>query len=230
MKRVVSHEAKTTNRQSVLLGGSVNTERGNTEKATDGNGSGDLGASAGQPSEAIVVHWSCAIPARSGSLLTHGACERTGSGSKPARANPVELASCEVRVPVLSHRAVVVAVGSGNGVGSHSLLAITPPHFPVLSPPHWDRDRRELWFDGMLIKRFRQPSPSQENILTAFQEEGWPPSIDDPLPQDPEQEPKRRLNHTIRNLNRLHKSNRIRFVGDGSGERVMWKRVLAADW
>jgi hypothetical protein len=91
--------------------------------------------------------------------------------------------------------------------------------------PSWDCDRQELWFCGVLVKRFRIPSPNQVAILSAFQEEGWPSRIDDPLPPKPEQDPKRRLHDTIRNLNRSHRHAILRFVGDGSGQGVLWESL-----
>ena len=66
---------------------------------------------------------------------------------------------------------------------------------------------------------------NQEAILTAFQEEGWPARIDDPLPPHPEQDPKRRLNDTIKCLNRKQSQSLIHFRGDGTGEAVIWERV-----
>ena len=38
------------------------------------------------------------------------------------------------------------------------------------------------------MKQFKVPSPTQESILAAFEEEGWPAAIDDPLPPQPEQD------------------------------------------
>ena len=35
---------------------------------------------------------------------------------------------------------------------------------------------------SQIVKQYRVPSLSQEAILDAFEEEGWPPAIDDPLP------------------------------------------------
>lgn len=156
----------------------------NLQEATDGNGSGELDA---QPSDAIMVHWSC-----------------------PAATKPKTAAG----------PAVV-----SSQVSPQSHVAVSTPHSSVALTPIWDQARRELWFDGHLIKRFRQPSPNQETILAAFQEEGWPSSIDDPLPHDPGQEPKRRLHFTIRNLNRGHKRVAIHFAGDGTGQGVTWKRL-----
>lgn len=92
--------------------------------------------------------------------------------------------------------------------------------------PHWDRDRRELWLGAKLVKQFRLPSRNQETILAAFEEEGWPPSIDDPLSPHPEQDTKRRLHETIRSLNRHQKHRLLRFQGDGTGQRVLWERLF----
>jgi len=49
------------------------------------------------------------------------------------------------------------------------------------SKPRWDGDTRTLWFGDSVCKRYTRPAPSQEKILTSFQEEGWPNRIDDPL-------------------------------------------------
>jgi hypothetical protein len=67
--------------------------------------------------------------------------------------------------------------------------------------PHWDAERRELRFDGQVVKQFGVPAPNQELILAAFQETAWATVIDDPLPPDGEQEPKQRFRATIRSLN-----------------------------
>ena len=68
--------------------------------------------------------------------------------------------------------------------------------------PHWDHTDGTLYVGEQVIKRFRHRSPNQEIILTAFQEEGWPWRIDDPLPPSPDVVPKRRLHDTIKWLNR----------------------------
>lgn len=105
--------------------------------------------------------------------------------------------------------------------------APSPPS--AASRPHWDRDLQELRYEGVVIKRFKVPAPNQEVILSAFEEEGWPPRIDDPLPPQVDQEPKRRLHDTINSLNRNHQAARIRFLGDGSGQGVRWTRLDAAE-
>jgi len=88
--------------------------------------------------------------------------------------------------------------------------------------PHFDPKLRELRVGDQLVKHFKSPAPNQQVILSAFEEEGWPPRIDDPLPPHPDQDSKRRLNDTIKSLNRHQKSRLIHFEGDGTGEGVRW--------
>ncbi len=95
--------------------------------------------------------------------------------------------------------------------------------------PKWDRDRRELRIGGKIVKVFKLPSPMQESILMAFEEEHWPPRIDDPLPGHPDYHPKRRLHDTIKSLNRNQKHCLIRFMGDGTGEGIRWELVPAKE-
>ena len=90
--------------------------------------------------------------------------------------------------------------------------------------PLWDRNRRILRVGETIVKQYRVPSPSQETILIAFEEEAWPAVVDDPLPPpQPGQDTKRRLRATIQSLNEGQKNRLIRFRGDGSGERIVWE-------
>ena len=91
--------------------------------------------------------------------------------------------------------------------------------------PTWDRDRHELRVDGQLVKIFKLPSPNQEMVLAAFDEEGWPARIDDPLPPSTDLEPKRRLHDTIKSLNRNQKARLVRFMGDGTGQGIQWALI-----
>lgn len=104
-------------------------------------------------------------------------------------------------------------------------VAPAPPAPPSRVVPHWDADLQELRINGLIVKQFKVPAPNQEMVLAAFEEEHWPPRIDDPLPPQSDQEPKRRLHDTIISLNRSHKHRLIRFMGDGSGEGVRWTLV-----
>jgi hypothetical protein len=89
--------------------------------------------------------------------------------------------------------------------------------------PEWDRDRQQLRLGNKIIKQFKVPAPNQEAILAVFEEESWPPRIDDPLSPVGDQDPKRRLHDTINSLNRNQKVSVIRFLGDGSGQGVRWE-------
>ena len=88
--------------------------------------------------------------------------------------------------------------------------------------PHWDADRRELTVAGKVIKRIRRPSSNQERILAIFEEDGWPPKLDDPLPGNPDA--KHRLRDTVYHLNHDHVTKDIiSFHTDGTGEAVLWE-------
>jgi len=89
--------------------------------------------------------------------------------------------------------------------------------------PQWDRERRELRLRGILVKRFKWAALNQEIVLGTFQEEAWPARIDDPLPPQPGQDPKRRLHDTIKCLNRKQEHPLLNFRGDGTGEGVIWE-------
>lgn len=89
----------------------------------------------------------------------------------------------------------------------------------------WNPERRELTVNSDVVKRFRVPAPNQQLVLTAFQEEGWPERIDDPLPPAQGIQPKRRLHATINCLNRNQKLHLIRFGGDGNGHGICWHLV-----
>lgn len=89
--------------------------------------------------------------------------------------------------------------------------------------PIWDPNLRELSFQGQVIKRYRVPAPNQELILAAFEEDGWPDWIDDPLPPVPNIEPKRRLQATIKSLNRNQTVPKLRFHVNHNGQIVSWE-------
>jgi hypothetical protein len=95
--------------------------------------------------------------------------------------------------------------------------------------PNWDRETRRFVVGEQLVKHFRVPSPNQAAVLDAFQEEGWPRWVDDPLSPLPDQEPKRRLRDTIKCLNQHQVSRAIRFHGDGTGQRVSWALMVGAE-
>ena len=93
----------------------------------------------------------------------------------------------------------------------------------VLLFPHWDAARRVLCIGPHVVKRFRFSAPNQESVLAAFQEEGWPPAVYDPLPGSGKLDAKQRLHDTIKFLNRNQENQFITFRGDGNGERILWE-------
>ena len=95
--------------------------------------------------------------------------------------------------------------------------------------PKWDPSRQQLLLDGKIVKEFKVPAPNQEQVLIAFEEEGWPVHIDDPLPPRPEQDPKQRLHTTVNALNRNQRNHLIRFCGDGRGEGVRWELLAPGE-
>jgi hypothetical protein len=100
------------------------------------------------------------------------------------------------------------------------------PSIEVASPslvPQWDKERQELRLGRLIVKQFKVPAPNQEMVLAAFEEEHWPPRIDDPLPPHADQDPKRRVHDTINTLNRHQKNPLIHFLGDGTGEGIRWQ-------
>ena len=92
-----------------------------------------------------------------------------------------------------------------------------------LERPQWNPDRRELSFREQLVKFYRVPSPNQELILSVFQEDNWPEFIDDPLPPHGDVDPHRRLQATVKSLNRHQTDRLIRFRCNRS--RVFWQPI-----
>jgi hypothetical protein len=105
-----------------------------------------------------------------------------------------------------------------------TLAGAPPPDgaAPGLDSPHWDALGRRLCWQGLLVKEYRQPAGNQELILAALEEEGWPPRIDDPLPQARGHDPKVRLRAAVKALNGHQLHRLIRFRCDGTGEGVGW--------
>ncbi|MBY0455979.1 MAG: hypothetical protein K2V38_01430 [Gemmataceae bacterium] len=91
-----------------------------------------------------------------------------------------------------------------------------PPDPPPREVPQWDATARRLSFRGRECKRFAKPAQNQELVLAAFQEEGWPEAIDDPLPGG-------KLGRTVESLN--DRLEHIRFRLNGAGTGVIWQPV-----
>jgi hypothetical protein len=79
-----------------------------------------------------------------------------------------------------------------------------------------------------VVKRFRVPAENQELILAAFEEEGWPKHIDDPLPVRDGIDPQTRLHDAINRLNGRQTNRLLCFRGNGNGTGVLWELVAPA--
>ena len=119
---------------------------------------------------------------------------------------------------------------SDNGIPAPKLPAGTPSDQkqPDIEGPKpvWDGSRRELRFDNQVVKRFRVPAANQEIILQAFQEDGWPHCIDDPLRPNKDSDAKGRLLATIKSLNRNQSAPLILFHGNGNGFQIYWEPTI----
>ncbi|MCU0873293.1 MAG: hypothetical protein MUE50_13210 [Pirellulaceae bacterium] len=149
-------------------------------------------------------------------VLTEDGCSFARSVSDGSISNGALGPTCDGQSQFTCSRSVCPQ--SGNGSTSASVAV-----------PNWDGERRELRVNGVLVKHFKWPAANQETIVAAFEEESWPPRIDDPLPPQPEQDSKRRLNDTIKCLNKNQTHRLIQFHGDGTGKGVLWEFVEDAE-
>jgi hypothetical protein len=84
--------------------------------------------------------------------------------------------------------------------------------------PSWDRGLKELRFNGVLCKKYRQSGEKQFQILEAFEKSGWPSSVPTPF-DDPQM-----LHQTIKDLN-ANRSQDSTIVFSVEGGRPRWSAV-----
>ena len=104
-------------------------------------------------------------------------------------------------------------------------LLVPEPKSDLPAMPLWDARMRKLWVGDKLIKWLKHPSGNQVAVLQAFESQGWPTTpIDDPVEKVGNIVPQRRLNETVRHLNKHHQNKDVlRFhVGNGA---VWWEFV-----
>jgi hypothetical protein len=94
--------------------------------------------------------------------------------------------------------------------------------------PAWDARLGELRFLGVLVKRLRKAASNQWAVLSAFEREGWPGQLENPLSQltQGSGKQKQRLHDAIKNLNRDHEALLLRFYGADSGRGVGWRTLV----
>jgi hypothetical protein len=98
---------------------------------------------------------------------------------------------------------------------------------PTEAIPRWLSEVGELRWGGVVVKSVRNDAHNQRVVLDAFEEEGWPQRIDDPLPPRINIDAKTRLRETVAALNKGQKPPRIRFRGDGTGQGIRWEAVAS---
>jgi hypothetical protein len=110
-------------------------------------------------------------------------------------------------------------------------VRFAPAASPFAKPavPQWDAGRHTLFFRDRIVKQFKWHAANQFTILSAFEEEGWPGRIDDPLVPSPSVYAKRRLSDTIKCLNRKQRVRLVHFHGDGTGQGVTWEAAATHD-
>jgi hypothetical protein len=114
------------------------------------------------------------------------------------------------------------------GIGSaRKLLSDTSGIIPATEAeretPFWDVGRRTLFLGSHVVKRFKYLASNQELVLIAFQAQGWPARIEDPLPLLTGKSRKRRLHDTIKQLNQAQVHRLMHFYGDGSSRGICWE-------
>ncbi|MEQ8791702.1 MAG: hypothetical protein RIC55_35895 [Pirellulaceae bacterium] len=94
--------------------------------------------------------------------------------------------------------------------------------------PVWDRQSRTLCYRGEVIRTYKTDNAaSQFPILEAFQLEGWPEHILNPLGIGRKDAPgKDRLREALKALNSGISKGIISFHGDGTGDGVRWQTNL----
>jgi hypothetical protein len=121
------------------------------------------------------------------------------------------------------HESLMSELNSDACAPLHSCLGhqqIPSPHF---GRPSFDVNRRELRVGNASISSFRRSAHNQITVLSAFELEGWPQRIDDPLPWDPNIDHAQRLHITVYRLNCHQHPPVLRFLSDGTGNGIRWE-------
>jgi hypothetical protein len=124
---------------------------------------------------------------------------------------------------VLTEAGCALAERVGGGEQAGPAAAGSSAHSAPGLVPCWDRLRRSLLLGAEVIKEFRRPAPAQETILDAFQEEGWPAGIDNPLGSAAGRLAEERLHDAINKLNAGQQTRRLHFRSTNGGQGVLWR-------
>jgi hypothetical protein len=86
--------------------------------------------------------------------------------------------------------------------------------------PSWHKGLGTLRYRGEIIREVKAAATNVRLILDAFETDGWPDEIFDPLPPAEAKAPRRRAVETINKDLRL-----IRFRSTGNGQRIAWAPI-----
>ncbi len=100
----------------------------------------------------------------------------------------------------------------------------------VEGKPSWRANLRELWWQGVCIKRFYHDAPNQRHILDAFQKDGWPQRLVIRLPKVDGISAKSRLKETARDLTADSILAHPLFARRQQGWAGAWKLFHTPSW
>jgi len=135
------------------------------------------------------------------------------------------------RVALTSHGAQIARelLSRQNTDGAKTSSALRAPVEDAAHPtdawrrPSWDRNRGELKLGAVVVKRLKMVAADEEVVLAAFEELGWPSTIDGLLPAAGDVETQRRLLRTIEALNSRQLCALVRFRAEPNGRGVRWE-------
>ncbi len=109
--------------------------------------------------------------------------------------------------------------GAAAGSGPESVGAPRPA--VTESKPIWDRERGRLELGGVLVRKVSRRGKNIRKVLDAFQDQGWPQCIGNPLLEKHAKSMDLATFHeTLKTLNKTLKA--IKFSGDGFGG-IVWR-------
>jgi hypothetical protein len=95
-----------------------------------------------------------------------------------------------------------------------------PVHPDSTDKPKWDKNTNQLWYKGQLVRDLSPRAIKARMIFAAFEEGGWPPQIDNPLPGGKNSS---KLRDAVRTMNEGLRA--IKFFCDGKAEGVTWQEL-----
>ncbi len=107
------------------------------------------------------------------------------------------------------------------------MLAHSPRHTletggRTILTPSWNKNLRELWFAGLLVKAFERGAPAQERMYQDFQEVAWNVRMDDPLPPRRGLRGSGKMRYLAERMTKSLDLPVLRFFADGTGTAICW--------